>query len=387
MDNDNALNSIKNNTNSPPETEEKPEISSADEKPETDPSTAPVEETVVVAEEEVVSESEPEPAPNSEPEKPAEDPAPEPILPETPVFDPAQPLPSTEPKKKKSKFLPLLVIILLLLLGACGACYYIIVYRPDLNPFRKPAPTPAKLEPSEPEETEEEVEAEEVAITDEATKSALFEKLLTLHAVTDNQIASNPNYKFGETFIYYLMGNPIDKFYSMTATDSDKIDQTIASLKSTASKSLQELGVPEDIYNSQVPEDQIDYLKDFYTYGTGIEASIVAEAYKKMYGKEIKHQSSKIKCFGLLYSEEYNLYYTQPGGCGGVSPVQTLFVSSYSKKGNKYYVDVAISDMTNPEEEITVITSDNYKNFSQYRFVFEDDGTGNYVYKTTEKLN
>ena len=392
MDNDNALNSIKNNTNSPPETEEKPEISSADEKPETDLNTAPAEEAVVVAEEEeVVSQS--------EPEKPAEEPAPEPILPETPVFDPAQPLPSTEPKKKKSKFLPLLVIILLLLLGACGACYYIIVYRPDLNPFKSHAPAPAKLEPSEPEETEEEETAVETEITDEATKSALFEKLFAIHIPrTIKQFKSDETFKPYELidnayFVFSPGYNVTKKYYSGDLTEADKLYTITHGLHMQKKlKTLSELGLPEDFYEKLYPDlAQKTDLKEAYKYGAGIEQSVVEDLYKNLFGTLPKHQETTPEiCGHLVYNAEYEIYHTEAvSGCGGMPTYQHLYVIGYKQKGKKGYIDVAITEEYNdylaPTE--AVITSDNYKDFSQYRFVFEDDGTGNYVYKTTEKLN
>ena len=323
MDNDNALKSLKTNTPPPPEEE----ISSADKTSEPPREATPVEK--------------PE-------EKPVE--TPEPVLPETPAFNPEQPLPSTEPNKKKSRLAPILIVFLMLLLTACGACYYISVYRPDLNPFAKSAPAPAKVEPVEESGGTKEAEAPELSNSE-------------LHALVDTYFTE-------ELPCDYLI---FEKLSDGNNPDFWKRDFAWSKISSKHEGTYDETGTKK-------------YFRD-------LSYEELNKTYQTLFGSDetaTKSPEAVESCFRLNYDETENLFYVG-SGCECIQFLTSAYEILSEKKDDDLY-EITISVTNSVKEDFDnqsfVEASDTtYPETTKYLLTFKYDPTlEKYVLKDSEKL-
>lgn len=145
-----------------------------------------------------------------------------------------------------------------------------------------------------------------------------------------------------------------------------------------------------------------DYLK---TSSTQIDVSDVEDLYKNLYGSNDYQHKSLGKCPGFTYDSVNGKYYGA-SGCGGISPYSVeTYIYSITTKGDELYAYVSLATcdregdtpviytdfaMTkvyngNVKDTSDIVNESNYKDFSQYKFVFTKKGSS-YSFEKIEIL-
>ncbi len=457
MDNDNALKSIKHNLNKPKKTpaspapdflfEEKTEEKIEDaaeakagakieeeiekkaektpeiepEKPESEPITIQVsseeelvEETPEPSHEEIletVDVSEPTPvSPSSEAKiltmHDGSEPETTPAFPETSGFDPESPRPSTEPKKKHKGLLAFLVIILVIILGACAASYYVIVYRPDLNPLLK---FNFKKANSSEESSKTEADEQAKAISNSTNYSkALFSGLSWKFAENESN-----NY-----FYAFQINSPeyLQKLLNNSLSDTEK---TSLALSSNLVSSSVLKDVSADCSRESTPANPCPTISISYADASNLTEELfnISSPQKS----ELPFLGGKYSFF--TYNSQSNAYEGMPVNPQALMPGIVGQVKEANIKDNKIYVDLALAQAasgaevntysfcknlnlnascqasestsleiqtTDPDEiqkkvldSIPLILSG--KDFTNYRFIFEEKDN-KFFFSSAEKL-
>ena len=163
------------------------------------------------------------------------------------------------------------------------------------------------------------------------------------------------------------------------------------------------------------PNDKDSF--DFYQIHHNYDITKTAESYKKLFGEELDLTANQIHLdyafpgVALIYVPSLKAVVSGAGG-GSVMTASYGYHNNIVIEDNKAYVyfnfftsQMAIDDIQDYsldkekchddfEEKHEVACADflhginnyNYKTLKNYRLVFEDDGTGNYVYKTAEEV-
>ena len=151
--------------------------------------------------------------------------------------------------------------------------------------------------------------------------------------------------------------------------------------------------------------DKDPTAKDEFSY---LEYDYVNEEYKKFFGEELTNPVADIgMCPYYYYNAENKEFYRSPARCGGTSASNVLiYKSDYELKENEAYVYFYLGATWPREGSVTgylvykdyertelveetgygypndySITKDNADKFSQYKAIFKNDGTNNYVFQ------
>ena len=303
-----------------------------------------------------------------------------------------------KPKKSSKALIWVLAILAVISIAAAGVFAYLYFTTPTA-----PAPVP---EEDTSKETPAEETAEETEITDAKTKQNLDNQIAILYDVKEQ----------GPHFIKYAGATDYTSKLNM---DGD-LDETykIAHIIHTLEDNFRLLTDAEKeaaVKQAGYVGEEANWFKN--SKPTGIDASLVAAKYLEIFGKTPRKVSSEDHCYGYQYNEEHDIFYNDSLGCGGTSDIiWHYFKNSYTTKGNEAYVytyagtekggdekvycDIinfkstqenypSVCASINPTDSFGsfVIDESNYKNFAQYRFIFEksaDDNT--YYFVKVEKL-
>ncbi|MBR2587570.1 hypothetical protein IKE71_04345 [Candidatus Saccharibacteria bacterium] len=338
-------------------------------------------------------------------------------------------------KPKKSRAPVILTIILALLLIGSVVAYFLI--------FNQPKNDGASIKPSSDssqskEETEDETETlPESEISDSRLTQNLFDKVLILHSVNGSllenktELSANLFFEFAGS-IYGIS----DNLYVGGLSESDKFFIATNYMRSQGLfKSLSNYDLPADFISSRPMWTEYcskNAGDKFCTneQNTGASESEVASVYRELFGSEPESfVSPTSRCGAASYNSEYRIYYNNIAGCGGNSgPTRQAYVEKFTGTENEAFVylrlatidtgnsdnvpvyktffslnelrDADSGEVIIPDESLiytrlgsggfgmiipTIITSENYTEFEQFRFVFEKSGE-KYYFKTVEKL-
>lgn len=277
-------------------------------------------------------------------------------------------------KNKNGVLITIIIILIIVLLGVIGYICY------DKGVFGN------KVAKTDTEATQV-VEAKEVELSDETIRSDLKTKIgfITSYANSEDSLynAYTFRYKnkiFGDAFnnmnndlkleivLDYLYINK--KFQNVTAENKD-------------SEIVKGYGQNE-VY--QISKDDVN------------------KEYKKFFGKDVsENKSLDIYCFGYDYDATKNMYFKADPNCGGTSGASYVsYINKYTEKENNAYVYVnygydgmasdgkVFADLEGTKESSVdpnnfKIDESNYKEFSEYKFTFEKDDSGNYYFVSLEK--
>ena len=171
--------------------------------------------------------------------------------------------------------------------------------------------------------------------------------------------------------------------------------------------------VDMEFYNPGVSQYRYktkEEIKENTVYDGKIDGKEVAKKYKEIYGQElIRQYHSEGYLFSYVYSEKRDLYYHEdiPGGCAGFT-VPYLYINRYTTDTNHRYVYIStggystsegnfLNDMVNGPETTVIdlgdislddftINEENYKQFTEYKFIFDKSADDNYYFSKTEKI-
>ena len=273
-----------------------------------------------------------------------------------------------ENKNDKSKNI-IIVILIIMIIGLAGLiCYDKFIVKKENE---KPASTTEKKE-----ETTK-AEDKEVDITDQNLKKDLSDKVSILDRSIDDRYPSS------RRTIYNLEG----------ITDNQKLRVTLmGSINKVAELTSEE--------KKKV---------DVHAVGK-ISVNDVETIYKKMFGTSISSYEDKtMGCPVFEYNKQQGVYYLLTG-CNGLPDESDLsYINRLTQKGNEAYAYVNIGtlyhDYNNGGKKIiydditrkVVIATDvednykidetNYKKFTEYKYTFTKDSTGNYYFTKIEKIN
>ena len=267
--------------------------------------------------------------------------------PDASTDDNAQPdttAPTKQPQKNKK---PLIIILVILLLAALGAVVYLLLSQP------KPDNSQTQTDTSEPEEPEEEEEAVETTIEDQATISALFEKLLVLHVPRSKSYLDYANnYVEGKQFEFRAAYTPTENIYP-DASELENKDRLYI-----ITSYLKDHDGFEPIANFNVPSDFIattfaDYCKNAASdpacsnnSASAISEEKVAETFREFFGVTPTFENPTSICGGSMYNAEYHIFHDTVGGCGGVDNLNhQLYITKYTKKGKLAYIYASLDSV------------------------------------------
>ena len=317
-----------------------------------------------------------------------------------------------QPKKKSAA--PIIIALVLLVLALGGTTAFLL-----LNNNNKDNNT-ASQENNKEEEKETEISSETV-------KQDLFEKMkiVLLEAWNDDfkysdKAVATSGYDFPFELFKNGTHNDGAKFYSIsTYFDNGHLSSFLSAQK--GSDYAKSIYARESGPNFKVSYSSLnDFLYD--TEAKFVEGSTFDAKYKAVYGEDIKVRKTDEYCGGLLHDSTLNIFYTYTGArqCGGAAPdVVSLYIDSYSKKGDEAYIDFYGTDAVpaanaenkqcavwplenanntrkcNADEakilngdspySSSIINESNKESYSHYRFVFSGENS-DYHFVKVEKI-
>lgn len=292
-------------------------------------------------------------------------------------------------KKSHNKMIIILLSIFAIIATA-AAVVFGVMYFTNQKPTDQPTPETSVQE----EETER--AAEETEITDETLKKDLDEKIATIF-YTDQMTPS------------FFLDGVADAQELLTKGDLS-ISQKIAA-------TIERMPKYKLSYDEAVAAGaQSGYGADeFVANGYGVKSTDVIKRYKEIFGDGFTAgEEGKFFCSDYRYNQQYDFYFNQVLGCGGTGSIREIYYKNrytvnpehayvYISAGllnledNKAYCD-PIKNENNRIPEGTEVCGElsanhdfefnesNYKNFAQYRAIFDKDGDGNYFFEKIEKL-
>ena len=300
-----------------------------------------------------------------------------------------------EEKSKKNKgkgLIVALVIAIVIILGLVGYICYdkgIILYK---NKNKETTNI-------EEEKVEEVVEKE---ITDENTKQSILDKIYFLNIKT--AVIDSPKINNYMEFIYPYVRSEL---YSANLNSSEKIFAAINSL----GKEFEPLTVSYENMEASVKEKFKVYSESTYFSSVvryQISSSKVEQRYKELFGENLLNHKDVGRCPFYTYDSVNNLYYFT-SECGGTSAsTNALYVNKITTLDDNIYAYVNLAYITPHGDDISSSTSDiydgvsnegkliettndkynlseNYTKFTNYKYTFKKDSTGNYYFVKVEQ--
>ena len=378
----------------------------------------------------------PEPAPTPEPISTPEQPTPaqsissEPVVPDSIV--------SPEKKSKKGLIIGCLLVLLLAAAGGLAAYWYFVL---------KPATTsaPQASQETSPAETAPASAAEETEITDPTIISNLFNRILTIHYPgVDGYLSSikesGTSYEQNRAFNFATSYSVSGKLYAKGLENKDRLSVVTRYLRAKGEfEPIKNFDIPSDFYATKYAEycktSTIDPLCTGES-GSAISAEKVLATYREFFADEPSLEAPTAICGAPGYDETYKIFFENIAGCGGVDLINhQIYIWKYSEDDEKAYVyasvntiaedngadasgnfigklvyksfldhdafyDSATQTTLTPDESLVYgrtdpaagskysiqITSENYADFDQYRFVFVKTDNNQYLFSASEKL-
>lgn len=349
---------------------------------------------------------------------------------------------STQPEEKaktsSKKKIALIIIFTILILAIISLTAWIIILK-NSQTTKDPQPTNDNQAIATPAKN---TENEEVEITDTSILNDLNTKLHYLNwSYTPGQaihledpivgnVVVNQGYKLYESNGTYPNDDKLTPVFGPIYLYEGRFtdyDGTVANTNYMESLFSSALGEKSKYYTNHW--DEVKY----------IDASIIRDRYKDLYGEEYANTSSNLidaGCITYIYDSTKDLYFTAGGGCGGVRPYSyELYKEKFTQKDDKAYIYVAFgwkynsnddaygqgqpcamykslvstgdsswpkSNLSNSQKGELVletactvdfynnvqVNANNYRDFAQYRYVFEKNpNSSTYHFVKVEKLN
>ncbi len=180
--------------------------------------------------------------------------------------------------------------------------------------------------------------------------------------------------------------------------------------------------VLENLYIEKMDNSPVTTDYDLSIFGNGnedfvvqIDVSLVEDFYYDLYGnKQINHRDFKElwNCPMAIYDEKNQKYYLA-ASCGGTSNVSlTTYIDKYTEDDDYFHVYIRLGAIEGAEDgssitaytdfarkkkyrELTeeelihgidIITEDNYKDFSEYKYTFSKKQDGTYYFDSIMKI-
>ena len=238
----------------------------------------------------------------------------------------------------------------------------------------------------------------EINVDNPSIKSILITNVNQL--LWDKNNNSNLMSTMSHYFNYNLLRNK-------KLSDSDKL-KTI--LKTLDKGNFKPINISLDkVGNSTLKNKHSDWITSaYFDMESQVEISVIEKEFSKLFDGTIKYQDYDMEenCPGFYYDELNKVYY-RISECGGTEPSSiNTYVNKISYNNNNYYVylnvgyfeigdklyiDIDKSKVAEgvniPQEFSTsLINETNYMQFSEYKFTFEKNSEGNYIYKSIERI-
>ena len=304
------------------------------------------------------------------------------------------------PKKKNSGQTIIIIIMILIIVGLVGYICYDkgIIFESEKE---------NTIEKSEIEENKD----EEVEINDKLLIKDLSEKVADLNVksvIADYTVISNPSDSSNKIFNYYFRKD----IYENNLTSDTKLDIVLNSLI----KEFENLSISYENMETSIQEQFKQYVEsgNYAQISNVIEKQVsqkkVEEKYLSLFGEELTNHRTIGICPLFSYDSKNSVYYYSRT-CGGTTAGYTyLYKNKFTVKGeNAYvYVNLGFSDGENnvydgypsydnngnsttklveKETDNFTINESNYSKYSEYKYTFKKDTTGNYYFVSLEKNN
>ena len=316
------------------------------------------------------------------------------------------------PPKSQKPLIWCLGILALISLIAAAVFAYLYFATSTSNP----APTPNNNQSSTA--SEEPTTTEETEITDTLLKKDLDKKIAILFNV-DN---TDPTFATGRGIGYY----DEELFHNGDLSERAKVNSLIR--HTLTMKPLNEQEVLAALAQTGYSGDNEKYFRQ--ELAEGVSKDVVIQKYKEVFNKEIIPNDYGSACGGYRYNSQYGFYYDDVLGCGGMTPYERFYYKNrYTTDDNHAYVYTSTAFLaptfgTNPEGQNTegapyyvycdiafleepavsedakvcatynsddearsfTLNESNYKDYSNYRFVFDKGEDDKYYFNKVEKL-
>lgn len=311
-----------------------------------------------------------------------------------------------------------IIIAIIAIIGIVAAVIFAVLYYNNTNNNANSPTVGTNSDPNLQLDATAEQTKEEVEITDVNILKDLDAKIALLFN-TDN---TDPTFATGRGIGYYdeLL------FHNGDIDQSNKIRTIIRHTLELAPLSEEEIVAA--LSQSGMSGRNEEYFRR--ELAKGVKGDLVVQKYKEIFGEDIAKGAISKFCGEYEYNTQYDFYYNDGLGCGGISPYERFYYKNryttdgdyayvytataflnptttkdsegYTHEGVPYYVycDIAdlgtngasegakICDILQTEEEKEHFTLDfsNYKQYSEYRFIFTKLNN-NYYFKIVEKIN
>ncbi len=306
-----------------------------------------------------------------------------------------------EENSKNNKVIKFFVVILIIaILGFAGYICYDKVLSPNNGTNKNN---------NEQKEKDKQTDEKEEDITDQSLINDLSKKVSILNIYGGNSTlksVSNDNYSTD-----YLTSKSLTILaYESNDSKGNNIYSTILDEKSKLRMVLMNAVEYSEV---SIPEKDVQ-IKEKIGYKAlkgQVSASDVEAAYFNLFGEKLVNHASIIVdnniCPGFYYDEVNKVYFGVPE-CGGTSfATFLLYKNKFSKKANEAYVYVnigntdinkrtvyddyvSVDNQTVIEKKISKdykIDESNHTKFTEYKYTFAKDTTGNYYFSKVEKVN
>lgn len=297
-----------------------------------------------------------------------------------------------EPKKQNNKVLIIIIVVLLFIIVGLLAVF--------IPPMLKATKNNEKTTEEKDKKHKDKDETKETELTDQAIIDNLNLKIRYL---------TNES-KEGVTYGYSFRNGEISDFGDFFHNLDDDLKLYV----------VLDYLYKENKFHALAPENESDPLIATYVKNMGasevkqITGQEVKQEYKNFFGTDQVDLTvlKERMCFNYKYASNKDLFYKEAPTCGGSSASRIyVYKNKYSIKGDNAYVYVnygmikpkegssngmtIIKGLEDEEEYKTVssyeeartfeINAENYKEFSEYKYIFQKDETGNYYFVSFEK--
>lgn len=295
-----------------------------------------------------------------------------------------------ENEKKNSK--GLIIIISLLVVIIIGLALYICYDKVVLK--NEPKEVEKKGENSKEESIEKE-------LNDIYVKNDILEKIYIL-----NVNGPMLNEKILDNYMEFAYPGFFSELYSSPLSDDERLNIAInASGKSFEKTSISYENMGEEAKEKYKTYASSPYFTDVVKYQ--VSSSIVEKKYKELFGKKLVKHKDVGRCPYYVYDSKNNVYFYS-SQCGGTSASKNeLYVNKITTLDDELYAYVNLAYITPHGDYTGEINNDvydgidnkgklienvntayklseNYSKFSNYKFIFKKDTTGNYYFYSIE---